>query len=272
MERIAKLVAASTAVRRKIWASLQFSVRLADFFGRLASMTTDAFGKVIYAEFILRGVEDMPPVHGKPVSELPHSKSIANKLPPGYGREFGKKAFLVMMGKLHNPQQVEELMSEFLVNFLESGSKHLREGVTLHEAHNYVLRALQNAIIDWLRKKREVSDSMGGEDAHSIYDVTPTFDEESAEKLFDERMLPKVRTKLRGIHPSAEQYIKLSLIEGYTDREILGDPAHGVPSLLEHPLTSSGLPLTEKSWSTSYKPKIFSVLKNSFEDLVHHAV
>jgi hypothetical protein len=89
-------------------------------------------------------------------------------------------------------------------------------------------------------------------------------------------MLPAVRGKLRQIHPDAEQYVKLSILDGYTDREILGDPANGVPSLLEHPYGGGGAPLNEKLWG-HYKKKIYDVLKHGFEDLQekahhHHAV
>lgn len=280
MERIAKLVSASAAVRRKIWASLPFGVRFAEFLVRLASSSTDAFGKVMYGEFIQRGIIGLPDVHGKPVAELP-VKNITNRLPPGYGRDFGSKAFKILMGKYHNPQMVDDLMSDFLLRFLEKGSKHLVAGSTLKDAENYVLRGLQNDALNWLRKKRETSDMLphdtgDSNEPRSIYEVTPAFDEDSAEKLFDERMLPAVRVKLRQIHPDAEQYVKLSILDGYTDREILGDPANGVPSLLEHPYGGGGAPLNEKLWG-HYKKKIYDVLKHGFEDLQekahhHHAV
>lgn len=278
MERIAKLVAASGAIRRKIWASLPFGVRFAEFLGRLASSSTDAFGKVMYGEFLQRGVVGMPDVNGKPAADLQITHNTTNRLPHGYGREFGSKAFKILMGKYHNPQMVEDLMGDFLLRFLEKGSKHLKPGTPLKEAENYVLRGLQNDALNWLRKKRETSDMLnrpGDDEEHSIYDVTPAFDEDSAEKLFDERMLPIVRGKLRKIHPDAEQYIKLSILDGYTDREIIGDPANGVPSLLDHPYGLGGSVLNEKVW-WHYKKEIYDVLKHGFEDLrekaQHHTV
>lgn len=275
MERLARLVSASTALRRRIWASLPFRIRIAEVFSRLASMGTDAFGKVMYGEFLNHNVSGLPDIHGKPALEVANGKkNITNRLPPGYGREFGRKCFLMLMGLARNPQVVEEIMADFAVKFLESGSKHLREGTTLREAENFVMRSLKNANIDRMRKKRELSDNLGdGEEgeARSLYDVTPTFDETTVEKLFDERMLPKVRQRLKTIHPSAEQYVKL-IIDGHSDREILGDPEHGEPSLLDDPLTTTGKHLNEKNWG-SYKVKIFDVLKKEFQDLQqHHAV
>jgi DNA-directed RNA polymerase specialized sigma24 family protein len=267
MERIAKLVLAAAEARRKIWASLPFGVRLAEFMSRLASSTTDAFGKVMYAAFLNSGVTDMPDINGKPASEFDLArKPIANRLPNGYGRDFGKKVFLILMGRLHNPETVEELMQDFALKFLEEEAKHMKPGWDLTHAQNYVLRAMQNRALNRLRLKHEVSDVLGRpgdeEESHSIYDVTPSFDEASAEKLFNERMLPKVRSKLNAIHPDAERYVRLSLLEGYKDREIVGDPEHGIPTMLDH---AQGM--TERNWNSHIKPKIFKVLKDNFQDL-----
>lgn len=272
MERVARLVVSSTALRRKIWASLPFSVRIAEVFSRLASMATDAFGKVVFGEFLKHEVIGLPDIYGKPALEVAAEKKLTtNRLPPGYGKEFGKKCFLMLMGKTHNPQLTEELMSEFAVEFLESKSKTMHDGITLQEAQNFVMRSLQNSYIDWMRhhenaRRNKNTLVMDDGEEDSIFDNMPTFDEDTLEKLYDERMLPKVRQELRAIHPSAEQYVKL-MLDNHSDREILGDPEQGVPSLLDHPFTSRGKPLTEKNWSAGYKGKIFDVLKEQFADL-----
>ena len=274
MERIARLVTASTALRRKIWASLPFRVRLADVFSRLASSGTDAFGKVMFGEFLQRGVVGLPDIHGKPALEMAGGRNITNKLPPGYGRAFGKQCFVMLMGWVHNPEVAEEIMSEFAVDFLESGSKHLREGSSLQEAESYVLRGLKNENLNRLRlhenaRRDRNTFRTNDDDEESVFEHMPTFDETTVEKLFDERMLPKVRQKLHAIHPDAEQYVKL-MLDGHSDREILGDPEHGEPSLLKHPFTNLGKPLNENNWGASYKPKIFNILKKQFADLQHH--
>lgn len=265
MERIAKLVLAAAEARRKIWASLPFGTRLAEFMVHLASSTTDAFGKIMYAEFLSAGVTGMPDINGKPASEFDMArKPLANRLPNGYGRDFGKKVFLILMGKLHNPEKVEELMQEIATSFLEQ--KHIKPGETLAYAQNYVLRAVQNRALNLMRFKHEISDITGqpdDEDEHSVYDVTPSYDEATIEKLFNERMLPKVRSKLHAIHPDAERYVRLSLVDGYKDREIIGDPKNGVPTMLDH---AQGM--TERNWNSHIKPKIFKVLKDNFQDLL----
>ena len=248
MERIARLVTASGVLRRKIWASVPLRLRFADFFTRLAVTTIDSFGSGIYSVFADRGVVDVP-----------DSGSTLAKA-------FGKRAYVMLASKFHDPQLVEEVMMNFLVRFLESGSRHLKPESSLRDAENYVLRSLTNEALNQKRKKREVSDtdltSEGEEQRHEL----PIFDEDTAERQL-KRMLPKVRSKLEAIHPDAPLYVKLSILDGYSDREILGDVEHGVPSLLSNPYGRQGKPLNEKSWNMTYKPQIFAVLKQNFGDM-----
>jgi len=275
MDRTAHLIEASVALRRKIWASLPFSLRMADFFSRLAVSTTEAFGKAVYAEFLTHGVEGMPDINGRSASEFDISrKPVANRLPHDYGRAFGKKAYANLMGRLHNPEVAEDVMSNFLVGFLVSGSDHIRPGASLRDAENYVLTALHhdasNALRSWLRGEgKEVSDVyQEGEDdggRKKYRDIPVSVDEASMEKEL-KRILPRVTSKLNAIHPDGALYIKLSLVDGYTDREILGDEKHGVPSLLTHPYNRLGRPLTQATWEMDYKDRIFKVLKDAMKD------
>lgn len=264
MQRLARLIQSSTAVRRQIWASLPFGIRLGQFCVRLATSSTDAFGKMVYGEFLVHGITGMPEIHGRPAEEFDVSrKPVANRLPPGYGKAFGKSAFLILTSKFRNPQLAEEVLSSFALRFLSSGSAHLQAGMTLKEAERYVIRGLVNEAINAKNKKREVSDVIFSEDGDEERRELQVFDDDSAERQLD-RMLPKVRSRLRAIHPDAEQYLRLSIVEGYTDREIIGDPDHGVPSMLAHPFTSTGKPILERNFNTAIKPKIYNVLKDYF--------
>jgi DNA-directed RNA polymerase specialized sigma24 family protein len=270
MDRIAKLVTAAAGLRRMIWASLPLRVRLAEFITRMATSTTEAFGRSIYAEFLENGVQEMPAINGAPADSFDKTKKpIANRLPRTYGADFGSKCFRILMGKLSNPDTVEDVMTSWLVRFLNGGSKLIKPGTNLRQAEQYVLRALQNEAINWMRKKRELlekadKDDEGG-DGPSLYDRTPgggEMDEKLVEKVLSRADLKHALAK---VHPDAEQYLRLSMIEGYGDREIVGDPLKGRPSMLEHPVGKNGKPLNESGWSY-YKPRIYKVLKEMLAD------
>jgi hypothetical protein len=141
----------------------------------------------------------------------------------------------------------------------------LRPGSSLRDAENYVLRGLTNEALNALRKKREVSDVYVDEGEEKRHEL-PIFDSDTAEMQL-RRMLPKVRHQLEAVHPDAPLYLKLSIVDGYTDREILGDPAHGIPSLLDTPTSSQGRPLNEKLWNTHYKTRIYDVLRRNFGEV-----
>jgi DNA-directed RNA polymerase specialized sigma24 family protein len=247
MDRIAKLVQASGDLRRQLWASLPLQVRLGDFFTRLAVTTTDAFGEAMYAEFLKRGVQGIP-------------DDYKNR-----ARKFGKISYRSMMSRFRHPDFVEEVMMDFMVRFLSSGSQGIREGSSLRDAEQYVYTGLRRQGLNALKKKREVSDiffSDGEEGRHEL----SVFDEDTVEQQL-KRQLPKLQSKLRAIHPDAPLYVKLSLIDGYSDKEIVGDVANGVESLLKHPYSSTGKPLTPSLWHVGYKAKILKVLQNNFDYL-----
>jgi hypothetical protein len=249
MDRVARLVHASGVLRRKIWASLPFGIRFADFFARLAVDTTESFGRGMFEIFAKHGIEDVPDPRGVEA------------------KKFGIDAYRGLMSKFRDPSLVDDVMGHFVERFLMKGVHGLRPGTPLDKAKGYVLVGLKNDALNTLRKKHEVSDiyvEEGEEKRHEI----PVFDDEGsghadarAERMFM-KLLPKVRSKLEVIHPDVPLYLKLSL-EGYTAREIVGDIAHGVPSMLTHPYEKDGTPLTEKRWS-DYKAPIKAVFTRVF--------
>jgi DNA-directed RNA polymerase specialized sigma24 family protein len=261
MDRIAKLVVAASEARRQIWASMPILARLDDFFVRLATPTSDAFGRTVYEEFLKRGVQSMPEFTGA-------------RPPTHYGKDFGSKCFKILMTKLHNPDTVEDVMSEWLVRFLDRGSKLLKPDSDLRSAEQYVLRALQNDSINWLKKKREILDKQNqdedpthsGDEGTSLYDRTPSFSGAVDNSLVEEMLSkPAAKSALKRVHPDAELYVRLSVLDGYTDREIIGDESH--PTMLTHPIGSAGKPITERNWNSFFKPKIYAALKETFKDL-----
>lgn len=260
MKRVAQLIRTAGEIRRKIWASLPCEVRFTEVMSRLASQGTDAFGTGIYSIFLQHGVtEGMPDIGGAPAAP-------GKRLPPSYGREFGRKVFITLMRRHHSPAVVEDLMSGFLVKFMEKADQYIRPGMTRQQAENYVMRSLFNEGISLLRKKKwELNDStLQREDADGpgFLERSPSPEQEKViSRLLDS---PSMRSKLKHIHPSAEQYVRLSL-EGYEDVEIIGNPVKEIPSMLDHPTNANGGPLTTPAW-TKYKHLIYEALKSGYEE------
>lgn len=266
MDRVAQLIKTAGEIRRAIWASLPFSERLAEVMYRLATSSSDAFGVGIYGLFLEHGVEGMPDIGGRPAAEF-----RGRRLPSTYGHEFGKAVFLMLMRTFHNPTTVEDLMSKFLVRFLERAGGLLKPGLKLKEAEGYVLRAMRNEGLSHIRRQRwETNESQlrsrdDDEAGPGFLDKSPAKNdtqEEVFSKLLDEH---SIRLKLKRIHPSAEQYVRL-MLEGYKDVEIMGNPSRGTPSMLSHPTLSGGGAVTPSSW-TPNKKKILQVLKDGYQDL-----
>lgn len=256
--------------RRFIWVSLPSNIRLASFFSRLAVSIEEAFGQTVYAEFLEHDIlEGMPPIQGKPASEFDTSKKpIVRRLPSGYGRDFGKRVYIFINRKVRSPEFTEEIMSDFLVRFLETGSKGLERGRNRAEAESYVFKGIQREMMNAIRylkqRKRDVTKKVDpyyrGEEGEVIERDFPVYDDDETLEKQIKTELPRIKSKLNIIHPDAALYLQLAL-GGYTDMEIIGDVAKGKPSLLTHPYSKQGQPLNNKFWGVVYKPKIYEVLK-----------
>jgi len=256
MDRTAKLVEAAEDLTRRLWASLPWHVRLADFLLRVAVSPAEAFGIGIYSEFAKHGITGIP---------------------DNYKREaqaFGKRAYTLLLSKYRNPRMAEEILSEFLLRFMEKGSAKLNPGTDVKAAENYVLTGVVREGINQLRsmqRRREDPDVYFSNSDEEVQRETPVFDQDNDETLLI-RALSKMRPKLERIHPDAALYLKLSLIDGYKDRQIIGDPAHGVKSMLPHPFSSQGKPLNEASWNLTYKKPIMALVKSHFSEQYNIAV
>ena len=255
--RVAQLVETSGSVRRRIWASLPLRIRLADFLSRIAVSTAESFGTTVYGIFLQRGVEGMPPIKGQPAEEFDVRR--INRLPSGYGGDFGRKAYKMLMSRFHDVALVEDVMMSFALELTEKSRQWIRPGSSLRSAENYVLRGLTTRGLN-VRRNRKREEFLEPESETGAPD-------EEAVSLQIKRELPKLRSKLDRIHPDASQYVWLSVVEGYTDREIIGDPAHGTPSMLDHPVGTRGNPLTLNTWNP-YKAKIYDVLKPHFSEAI----
>ena len=250
--------------------------RILALFDNLASGSTDTFGRLIYAEFLRRGVQDMPPIRGMTADEYRakigerglKDPNLSSKLPPGYGKEFATKVRNILRGQKGingRESAAEEVMSRFMLRFHSKGSEHLKENSGLREAEGYVITGIKNEAINFLES--EGAGAMGqskslhvkDDDGEATIDVQ---DQSFLQKMEDRYPIhellsdPYIRRELGRIHPDAPMYIELSL-EGFDDDEIVGDPRKGIEPMLPH---LKDKPTTPQNWNKTYKPKIYKVL------------
>ena len=268
LTRTARLVEASVTLRRRIWASLPWGVRLAEFFQLGAGEHNEGFTRSIFAGFLLNDVTGMPDINGKPAADFDiHGADIgrlANRLPKGYGGDFGKRIYIKLFSQFRGPTFVEDTMMTYLVHFMESKAAKIRPGSTLSESKNFVFRSITNEAKNALRSKhRETSDVVFDDDGSKTIDFSVLDETYGASHL--ERALRNVSGRLRQVHPDAELYVKL-LLEGHRANEIIGDPRLNIPSMLPHPYGKQGHPLTVQSWAI-YQKRIMEIMRDQFQDL-----
>lgn len=268
MNRVAKLIQAATTLRRRVWASLPWGIRAAGLFVRTSSGLQQAFGNPIYAIFLLSDIQGMPPVRGKSAEEFMAEfnaqygdKNFDQKLSVlsgklgNYGADFGKKAYTTLLAKFRNPELVEDTLSTFLVRFLKGGHKNLRAGSTLREAENYVLlSAVREGINSKRRPSYRQETGLPRDDLGQELDIRDPHALENIDEVFPEWKMPAVQRDLAKVNVDAPLYVKL-VTEGYDDKEIVGNPPKGVPSMLPHYTRSL------ENWGAFIKPKIHQVLK-----------
>lgn len=196
-----QLYALTKAVKlsRQIYASLPWGYRVAGLLLKLAHGAEETFGRFVYSKFIQAGVLGLPDVNGVPALSLKdkvQGPRGADKLPVGYGKKFGEKAWKICLAKFRNPEIVEDAVSSVMVKFV-SGKLSVEEGVPLQKAEGFVLTALLNAGIDALRTKRRTPGgvSLVDEEDGSTFDIS---DPKSFEHL-DDLLTPAQYEKLKKI-------------------------------------------------------------------------
>lgn len=159
-----RLASEARQLKRRIFASLPFQIRVAYFAIRLAVQSDEEFGRILYAYFAMRGVKGLPEIKGKTVEDLgfvgldPRSKlnMVVRKLPKGYGKVFGKKAKAIIYKILltKNVGDVEDIvessMSHIMLMLISKMPN--MEGKTLKEAELYIINSLKNFISNYLKR------------------------------------------------------------------------------------------------------------------------
>ncbi len=293
MDRVALLHHARD-LQRRIWASLPLGFRLVAVLERLAVDSITAFGQVLYAEFLLRGVKGLPDIDGMPALDWlaanPDLAKDKRKITARLAREgdfsrkakdFASRTYRFLMAKFHNPALVEESMQSFLVRFISGAAEGMTEGSDLKRAEGYategVKREVLNAITRQNRQRgREQSIFMEDDDEEVAIDISDPKAFKDIESIFPEWHDPRVKRDLAAIAPWVPTYLDLAA-KGYTDDEIFGfsasQPYSGMlkSELAEHmgwefvPRPGSKEPLGRGIWSkpgTGTKKRIVEVLND----------
>jgi len=203
---------------------LPWGFRVAELFQVLAADSLDAFGRVIYAEFIksvVRGMPDVAP--GKTAFDLVQDieRKGPDALPAGYGRPFASRLFKVLLSKLGDPEVAQEAMSKVMLQVVR-GKVHIHNGADLHSAEAYVVTACLNAGRDVLRavgKRREQALVRDRDDEQSAIDVEDPEAFARLDKLLPASELRAVLRDLGEVHPRAPEWLRARL-QGDSGQEI----------------------------------------------------
>ena len=263
MDRVASISLRAASLYRRIFASLPWGFRVAWLLERLASDYIEAFGRAIYAEFLKLRMEGMPPIHGKDPYEainvnLPR---LADRLPHGYGEDFARKSWKILLRKFKSEESIKESMGDFLLSFLGGGATHVDPSLGLKSAENFVLKSLINSILNYI-KHHGYSRSMTVEDEEGGGYVEMDVLDPSAFKKFEEILPPwemsKVKEDLLKVHPDAPLYIDF-MMEGYEGKEIVNG------GMLPHWVDEKGEQKSYAGWHKVVLPKILAVLRKHVE-------
>jgi len=251
-------------LRRRIYASLPWGYRLASFLLRLSSSILDAFGRVIFAEFIKRGVKDMPDIGGQPAAAwrdklLKAGTRAGDMIPRGTGREFAMKAWRVLLSQTKNPEMTEEVMTLVIEKIIKNPS--LIKPESLQVAEGYVITALKATYIDKVRYEKRRKDVRGPSltvedesgDAITLDPGDPSSWKEVGQ-LIPESELREILHDLERLHPSAAAFVDLSF-QGYTPTEMARQGL--LPHLEGQPTSVQNV----HQWIQKWKPRIQQVLE-----------
>ncbi len=249
-----RLIMAANELRRTVFASLPWGLRVGSLLFHLRfGADAGSFGQLAFGLFHLFGVNGLPRT-----PFVPETIREIDKLPDGYGAEFGQKARRLAWRYLRDPESVDEVLSLAAMKLISN--KSLDKGVRgkdLHQAENYVLRMVQNQALDMLRS----------EHVRRHEDITEILREpgswEGLGELIPEREQDAIKHELEQavsprLMPDLPLYFDL-LLDGISNKQIAEDRL--LPSLKEKPISQQAL--------AKYRDKVKNVLRQHFE--IHSA-
>ncbi len=218
------LVARTTKLNRQIFASMPWGYRIAHLLIKLAMDTAEVLGRVAYAEFVKAGVVGLPDVNGRPALELREKfqgSRAADRLPQGYGKGFGVKAWRIALVKLKNPEIVEEAVGD-LMSKLISGKIKIQEGSDLRKAENFIVTALLNAGIDMYRRRKHQESQLPTDAEGEELDFGDPSTFRELDNLVSKADMTRIMSDLQRVHEKAPSWVEAQL-EGLTDRELAAE-------------------------------------------------
>lgn len=246
----ARLIEASHALQRKVYASLPWGVRLGHLLFNLRyAADPSTFGKLAYGIMLMQGVEGLPRT-----SIVPTTIREIDRLPRAYGLEFGNRAQAIARKYLRSDDDVAEVLSKAALKLVSSDSgKTALKGKTVRDAENYVLRLVQNQALDFLRSQKvrryedisEMINEPGSWD--NLAELIPEAEQERIKEELESAVSPKLM-------PDLPLYFEL-LLDGHSNKQIAEDRM--LPSLKEKPMSQQGL--------AKYRDKIKDVLRSHFD-------
>jgi len=245
-----RLIRAAEELHRKVHASLPWGMRLGSLLFNLRYAADPAtFGKFAYGVFQLLGVEGLPrtPFTPSTIREI-------DRLPRDYGNEFGNRAQYIARKYLRQEDDVEEVLSLVAMKLVsnETLRSNIR-GKNIRDAQNYVLRAVQNLAIDFLRTQKahryeEITDLLHEPGSwENLGDLIPEPEQQRIKKELEESVSPRLM-------PDLPLYFDL-LLDGFSNKEIA--ERRLLPSLELHPISQQAM--------AKYRDKLKNVLRKHFE-------
>lgn len=264
-----RLIKWASDLQRRIYASLPWGYRLANFLVRFSSSILDAFGRVMYAEFIKHGVTDMPDIGGQPAvawkERLDKAGTRAgDMIPRGTGKDFAQKAWRVLLSQTKNSETTEEVMTLVIEKIIKN--PNLIKPETLRSAEGYIIQALKATHIDRVRadkrRKEIIGPSLTVEDAESGGDIVLDPEDPSSWKeigeMIPESELREILRDLKSLHPSAAAFVDLSF-QGYTPTEMAREGL--LPHLEGQPTSVQNV----HQWIQKWKPRIQQVIQKHID-------
>lgn len=246
--KLATLRQAALNLRLNLFRSLPWGERVAHVLSVLASGTTDAFDQALAQALKRQGMDT--PVRG-----------LGQKIYNGLSRKF-----------YSDRDAVENAMIDVVVE-ISNGKIRIDPNQSLP---SFLRTVVQNRVISEMRRTK-----LERQQSQSLYDTEDPidFDPEDAsalrsfEDLMDASDMRDLKRKLDSVVDWGGEYLEM-LLDGYTDKEIIGDRDRGVPSLLAQKMhqdyltNPSGQPMTMGMWSKTngWKEKLRRVIEQHLNE------
>lgn len=285
--RQAHLTITAATLRRRIFASLPRSVRVAHLFSVLSASNQYNWAVAMYGIFGRAGISEMPEIKGQPFYEwmerapkdqgfprIPTSPTISDaKI---FGEKAWKKAYATarQLGMSNPVEGANEALQATYIHFHQNWRK-FDDRFTLHQAENYVIYKMKGILKDWMKtlRRRGEPESLTRPDDEGGGEVQVDVEDTSDLEVFEDYIIDRTTGQLhrdlqrllqRSFDWPADEYV-MGLVLDYGTQELVGDTRKGKPALIPYFQQN---PTSLQNFSKNYQPKVLRVL----EDYIRGAV